>query len=85
MLDSVLSAKKTRANIISGKYKKPRSDKAHEAAIKIQRYWRLYRIMRWNNIRIQRKNIAIGITKQILICVYCSFNLIYKVDRINSI
>lgn len=60
LLDSVLADKRSRENIISGKYLKPSKEKARNAAVKIQRYWRLYRIMRRNRVKKQRYNILIG-------------------------
>ncbi|VVC37808.1 P-loop containing nucleoside triphosphate hydrolase [Cinara cedri] len=60
IVNELMSANRTRDNIISGKYKNPSQDKAHTAAIQIQRYWRFYRIMKCTKIRTQRKNIVIG-------------------------
>lgn len=56
----MLANKRTRDNIISGKYVKSSKEKALESAIKIQRYWRLYRKKRQKNIKTQKLNTLIG-------------------------
>lgn len=56
----MLANKRTRENIISGKYIKPSKEKALESAIKIQRYWRHYQMRRRKNIKTQKLNILIG-------------------------
>lgn len=56
----VLSARRTRENIISGKYIVPGKDTARRAAVKIQRYWRFYRMMRRTKVRTQKLRVLIG-------------------------
>lgn len=56
----VIAARRTRENIISGKYRKLSNKKAQEAAIRIQRYWRLYRMLRRTKVRTQKRNVLLG-------------------------
>lgn len=56
----MLAAKRSRSRIIAGKYVVPSKEKAGEAAVKIQRYWRFYRIMRVTRVRTQRLYVTIG-------------------------
>lgn len=57
---SVLADKINRENIISGKYTPSSEEESQAAAIKIQRYWRFFRIMRRTKVRAQRRKILIG-------------------------
>lgn len=59
----MLADKRGRANIISGKYIMPSKEKAHEAATKIQRYWRIYRIIRRTKIRTEIQDTLLGKNK----------------------
>ncbi|CAH1738693.1 unnamed protein product [Aphis gossypii] len=59
-VNELISSRITRNNIISGKYKQPSKEKGREAAIKIQRYWRYYRLMIQTKARKQRRNILLG-------------------------
>jgi len=56
----VISARITRSNIISGKYKQPSKEKGREAAVKIQRFWRYYRMMIQISARKQKRHIQLG-------------------------
>lgn len=56
----VLSAQRTRKNIISGKYIIPSKERAREAAVKIQRYWRFYHLLRRTKARTQKLHFLIG-------------------------
>lgn len=63
----MLAEKRSRANIISGKYINPTKEVAQKSAIKIQRYWRFYRKMRRDRVQKQKYNILIGMLIGIII------------------
>lgn len=50
----------TRSNIISGKYKQPSNNTGREAAVKIQRYWRFYRLIMQARARQEKWCIQVG-------------------------
>ncbi|XP_025193072.1 dynein regulatory complex protein 11-like, partial [Melanaphis sacchari] len=76
-VNELISARITRNNIISGKYKQPSKEKGREAAVKIQRYWRYYRLMVQTKARKLRRHILLGmhITSEKL-----NFNINYELE-----
>ncbi|XP_060876495.1 dynein regulatory complex protein 11-like isoform X1 [Metopolophium dirhodum] len=59
-VNELIFARITRSNIISGKYKQPSKEKGQEAAVKIQRFWRHYRIMTKVNARKLKRHVQLG-------------------------
>ncbi|XP_015377577.1 PREDICTED: uncharacterized protein LOC107171834, partial [Diuraphis noxia] len=59
-VNELISARITRENIISGKYIQPSKEKGRVAAVKIQRFWRYYRMMIQISARKQKRHIQLG-------------------------
>ncbi|KAL4090726.1 hypothetical protein QTP88_025507 [Uroleucon formosanum] len=59
-VNELISARITRSNIISGKYKQPSKEKSQDAAVKIQRFWRYYRMMIQIKARKLKRHIQLG-------------------------
>lgn len=78
-----MAAKRYRENIISGKYIEPSKNKAQEAAITIQRYWRNYQLILYTRMRIQKQNIEIG--KHTYVMPIINLKLVLTIRLINQL